>query len=114
MLKTVITYEEIKKLAEAKKPIHIDCPYCKAQYLPGEIYMPAAIVGQPVEVVKDSYGKIIYVDYKKVDRMPNTSETFVCEYCGQPFDIEAGYITYKVSKTDQEKNFKQDYVPLLD
>ena len=114
MLKTVISYEDIKKLDEAKKSIHIDCPYCKAQYLPGEIFMPTALVGQPVEVVKDSFGKIIYVDYQKLDKMPNATETFVCEYCEQPFDVEAGYITYKVTKSDPEKNFKQDYVPLLD
>ena len=114
MLKTVITYEDIKKAAEAGKPMHIECKHCKAQYLPGEIYMPAALVGQPVEIVKDSSGKIVYVDYKKADKMPNACETFICEYCGQPFDVEAGYIAYKVKESAQETNFKQEYVSLIE
>lgn len=114
MLNTVITYERIKDLADAGKPIHIECPHCHAQYLPGEIYMPGALIGQPPEIVKDSLGKIVYVDYQKIGKMPNGNETFICEYCDQPFDVEVGYIAYKAKKADPAKNFKQDYVSLLD
>ena len=113
MLNTVITYEDIKSAEKAGKPIHITCPYCGAQYLPGEIYMPEALLGRPIDVVRDSLGKIICVDYQEVDTMPNATETFTCEYCEQPFDVEACYISYKVVKSDPSKNFKQEYVPLL-
>ena len=114
MLETVLSFEDFKKAADAGKPIHISCPHCKAQYLPGEIFMPGAFLGMPIDVVKDAFGKIICVDYKDIDKMPNKVETFVCEYCEQPFKVEAGYITYKVSKADPETNFKQKYVSLLD
>ena len=61
----------------------IKCPHCWAEYLPGEIYMPNSIIGQPDEVVKDSLGKIIYEDYYTVDREPNLTESFTCEYCNK-------------------------------
>lgn len=114
MLNTVISKLDIESEKDSGKPIHIECPHCKAQYLPGEIYLPGALIGQPLEVVKDSMGKIIYVDYQKVDRMPDRIESFTCEYCEQPFEVEAGYIQYKVKKSDPAKNFKQEYVSLLD
>ena len=114
MLNTLITYEDIKKAADSGKPIHLECPFCHAQYLPGEIYMPGALIGQPSDIVKDADGKIICVDYKKVDSMPNSKETFICEYCDQPFDVDAGYIAYKTTKADPGKNFKTQYVSLID
>ena len=35
----------------------IKCPQCGAEYLPGEIYMPGSLIGQPDEVVRDSFGE---------------------------------------------------------
>lgn len=114
MLETVISKLDIDKLTEEeKKKFFITCPHCKAQYLPGEIYLPGAIIGQPPEIVKDSLGNIIYVDYHKAEKMPNGNESFICEYCDQPFEIEAT-ITYKSKKAAPETDFKQDYVSLLD
>ena len=112
MLKTILTYEDIKKFADAGKPIHLECPHCRAQFLPGEIYSPGALIGQPYDVVKDSTGKILCVDYQEVNKMPNNIETYICDFCGQPFDIEAGYITYKTKPTAPEKDFSTEYVPL--
>lgn len=91
----------------------IKCPHCAAEYLPGEIYMPNAIIGQPDEVVKDSLGKIIYEDYYTADREPDLVEHFTCEYCDKPFVIEAT-ISYKTREEAPEKNFKEQYVSLLD
>jgi hypothetical protein len=114
MLNTVITKLAIADLnEEAKKKLLITCPHCKAQYLPGEIYMPGALIGEPREVVKDPSGTIVYVDYHKVDKMPNMAESFVCEYCDQPFEVEAT-ITYKTKEAAPEINFKQTYVSLID
>jgi hypothetical protein len=91
----------------------IKCPHCGAEYLPGEIYMPNSIIGQPDEVVKDSLGKIIYEDYSTPDREPSLTESFTCEYCEKPFVIEA-IVTYKAKEEVPEKDFKNQYVSLID
>ena len=91
----------------------IKCPHCSAEYLPGEIYMPNAIIGQPDEVVKDSLGKIIYEDYYTEDREPTMTESFTCEYCNKPFVITAT-VSYKATAEVPEKDFSTNYVSLLD
>lgn len=91
----------------------VKCPHCGAEYLPGEIYIPGSIVGQPDEVVKDSLGKIIYEDYYTQEREPDMIEHFTCEYCNRPFIIEA-VVTYKTREEAPESDFKNQYVSLLD
>ena len=113
MLETVISLKDIENAKEAGKPIHIDCPNCKAQYLAGEIYMPGDLIGQPREIVKDSFGKIVYADYLDADSMPNRTENFTCEYCNKPFIVEASVITYKSKEAPQEEDFSTEYVPLI-
>lgn len=95
-----------------KTPL-IKCPHCGAEYLPGEIYMPGALIGQPDDVVRDAVGKIIYEDYSTPDREPDNTEHFVCEYCEKPFIIEA-IITYKTKEEAPENDFTTQYVSLLD
>jgi hypothetical protein len=95
-----------------RKTAVIRCPHCGAEYLPGEIYMPGDIIGQPDELVKDSLGKIIYEDYSTEDRVPNLTESFTCEYCEKPFIIEA-IVTYKTKEEVPEKDFSTQYVSLL-
>lgn len=113
MLKTVITNLDIEKLDEdSKKKLFISCPHCHAQYFPGELYMPGALIGQPPEIVKDSLGKVIYVDYLKEENMPNMAESYICDYCNKPFIVEAT-VTYKASKEAPEKDFSTQYVSLL-
>ena len=94
-----------------KTPV-IKCPHCQAQYLPGEIYMPGAIIGQPDDLVKDAVGKIIYEDYLE-GRAPDMIEHFICDYCDKPFVIEAT-VTYKAMEEEPEKDFSTQYVSLLD
>ena len=91
----------------------IKCPHCGAEYLPGEIYMPNSIIGQPDEIVKDSLGKIIYEDYSTPEREPSLIESFTCEYCNKPFVIEAA-VSYKTRAEVPEKDFSTSYVSLLD
>jgi hypothetical protein len=113
MLETVISNIEIEKLEKSGKKIYIECPHCKAQYMPGEIYMPGALIGNPVEIVKDALGKIIYVDYLDVDNMPVVIEHFTCEYCNKAFEVEAGFINYKSKEAAEEEDFSSPYVSLL-
>lgn len=101
------------KLQISHKSAIIRCPHCGAEYLPGEIYMPNAIIGQPDEVVKDSLGKILYEDYHSASREPSLEEHFICEYCDKPFVIEA-VVTYKPREEAPEKDFTSQYVSLLD
>jgi hypothetical protein len=91
----------------------IKCPHCGAEYLPGEVYMPGSLVGQPDEIVKDSLGKIIYEDYYTPEREPDTIEHFTCEYCYKPFIVEA-VVTYKTREEAPEADFKNQYVSLID
>lgn len=102
----------MKSVITHKTPV-IRCPHCGAEYLPGEIYMPNAIIGQPDDIVKDSFGRIIYEDYFTPEREPCTEEHFVCEYCEKPFVIEAT-VTYKTREESPENDFSTEYVNLLD
>lgn len=95
-----------------KTPV-IKCPHCGTEYLPGEIYMPGSLIGQPDEIVKDSLGKIIYEDYEPEDRAPSMIEHFTCESCDKPFIVEAT-VTYKVKEEAPERDFSSQYVSLLD
>ena len=94
-----------------KTPI-IKCVHCGAQYLPGEIYMPGALIGYPEDVVKDALGKILYEDYPD-GKEPDMIEHFICDYCDKPFIIEAT-ITYKTYVEEPERDFTAEYVSLLD
>ena len=102
-MKTAVTH---------KTPI-IRCPHCGAEYLPGEIYMPGSLLGQPDDIVKDAVGKIIYEDYFTEDREPNMIESYICDYCEKPFVIEAT-VTFKSMKEAPENDFSTQYVSLLD
>ena len=95
-----------------KTPV-IRCPHCGTEYLPGEIYMPGSLIGQPDEIVKDGLGKIIYEDYTTEDRAPDMVEHFTCESCDKPFVVEAT-VTYKVKEEAPERDFSSQYVSLLD
>lgn len=94
-----------------KSPI-IRCPHCGAEYLPGEIYMPGSLIGQPTDVIKDSFGKILYEDYFNGACEPDMVEHYICEYCNKPFVIEAT-VTYRAKEEAPEKDFTSQYVSLL-
>jgi DNA-directed RNA polymerase subunit RPC12/RpoP len=102
----------MKTIISHKTPV-IRCPHCGSEYLPGEIYMPGSLIGQPDEVIRDSLGKIIYEDYYTETKEPNMIEHFVCEYCEKPFVIEAT-VTYKTMEEAPEKDFSSQYVSLID
>jgi hypothetical protein len=95
-----------------KSPI-IKCSHCGAEYLPGEIYLPGSFIGHPDDIVKDSLGRILYEDYLSEDHEPNMVEQYICDYCNNPFIIEA-VITYKTKEEAPERDFGTQYVSLLD
>lgn len=102
----------MKSVISHKTPV-IRCPHCGAEYLPGEIYMPGSLIGQPDEIVKDSFGRILYEDYSTETREPDMIEHFTCEYCEKPFVIEAS-VAYKAKEEAPENDFTTKYVSLLD
>ena len=95
-----------------KSPV-IRCPHCGSEYLPGEIYLPGSLIGQPDEVIRDSFGKIIYEDYYKKEHEPDLFEHYICDSCNKPFIIEAT-VTYKAKEEAPENDFSTKYVSLLD
>ncbi len=102
----------MKALVAHKTPV-IKCPHCGAEYLPGEVYLPGSLIGQPDDIVKDAVGKIIYEDYSTETREPDMIESYICDYCEKPFIVEAT-VTYKSMKESPEKDFSTQYVSLLD
>ena len=63
----------------------IICPKCGAQYLPGEIYLPNAFLGQPRNVARDCTGKIVDYSGNSMD----LKETYICDKCGCKFGVKA-------------------------
>ena len=90
----------------------IRCVHCGAQYLPGEVYIPGALIGQPDDVVKDSMGRLLYEDYQE-GKEPDMIEHFTCEYCNKPFIVEAT-VTYRTMAEEPEKDFSSQYVSLIE
>lgn len=101
------------KSANTHKTFLITCPHCGAQYLPGEIYLPGTLIGQPTEVIKDSFGKILYEDYFDGAQEPDMIEHYTCDYCNRPFVVEAT-VTYRAREEAPERDFTKKYVSLLD
>ncbi len=102
----------MKTIISHKTPV-IRCPHCGSEYLPGEIYMPGSLIGQPTDVIRDSFGKVIYEDYETKSVEPDMVEHFTCEECGRPFIVEAT-VSYRVKKEAAERDFSTQYVSLLD
>jgi hypothetical protein len=83
------------------------------EYLPGEIFMPGSLIGQPQEVVRDGLGKIIYEDYGPATNEPDLIEHYICDECERPFVVEAS-VVYRVKEEAPELDFSNKYVSLLD
>jgi DNA-directed RNA polymerase subunit RPC12/RpoP len=97
---------------KCKTPL-IRCPHCFREYLPGEIYMPGDLIGQPQDIVRDTLGKIIYEDYGPVENEPTLVTHYVCDECEKPFVVEAS-VSYRVKEEAPELDFSNKYVSLLD
>ena len=82
----------------------IRCPYCGAEYLPEEIFVPSEIFGKP-KIVKDENGRIEYISKDE----GSLSEEYFCDYCQNKFvtTLEFDFTTRMV------EDFSEDFEMLL-
>lgn len=74
----------------------IECPRCKHQYLPAEIYIPNSFFGKPKNIQRDFDGKLLSYEGTSVDLF----EKFVCDRCHTEFRVVA-----KLCLTTEETRF---------
>lgn len=84
----------------------IHCPYCDWEYLPGEIFIPDNLIGQPKDIERTIEGKIDTY----LGKIADTEETFVCEHCANKFKVKAN-ISF-ITEKDSKYNFEEDFVSL--
>lgn len=77
----------------------IVCPYCGAEYLPSEIYVPSAFFGKPSLIIKNEDGKLS--DIYNSDLM-DLKEEYICDKCNHTFFVEAN-ISFNTSKEHEEE-----------
>lgn len=100
------------KVSTQQRKAIIKCPHCGWEYSASEIFFPGELVGKPETVIRDALGKIIYEDYPE-DSEPNQTEHYICDNCEKPFVVSAT-VTYKARVEEEELDFSNDTVSLLD
>lgn len=85
----------------------IKCPYCGAEYLPQELYIPSDFLPKFDDIVKDNSGKIIAVYEKPI----HGHEEYTCDYCSHRFSIDAN-VEFNTSEV-KEHDFNFDHETLL-
>ena len=83
-----------------KKFDTIDCPYCGAEYLPAEIYVPSAFFGKPTNIIKTDAGKIADFLGSSADK----KETYRCDFCNNVFNVEAR-VSFSATKDDFDEEY---------
>ena len=61
----------------------IECPKCKYEYLPAEIFIPNAFFGRPHDIERDENGKLVSYEGTSVDLF----ETYKCDHCNTEFRV---------------------------
>ena len=84
----------------------VKCPYCGAEYLPAEIYMPDYFIGRPEDIQKNEKGKIINVTGEDMELV----EHYRCDYCDRKFTITA---TVKFNTDSKTKDFDNEHTTKL-
>lgn len=81
----------------------INCPNCKYEYLPSEIYIPNRYFGKPFLIERDATGKILSYEGSSIDLF----ETYTCDKCNHTFRIisKIGFST----EEDKLENFDEEY-----
>lgn len=82
----------------------IECPNCKYEYLPAEIYIPKNFFGKPFMIERDNSGKIINYEGSSVDLF----ETYTCDKCNHTFRVVAKMCF--TTEEDKLENFEEEYV----
>lgn len=93
----------------------IKCPYCGAEYLPQELFIPSDFLPKFDDLVKDDEGKIV----AEFEQPMNLKEEYVCDCCNHRFAVEAKveFTSSKVEKHDfdfayQSPIYNEDRVEL--
>ena len=63
--------------------ITINCPYCKKEYHPSEIFVPRAFFGKAFNINRNELNQITEFTGTDMD----TNETFCCDECNKMFNI---------------------------
>lgn len=63
----------------------VECPHCKYEYLPAEIFIPKYFFGTPGNIKRDINGKLVHYDGTSIDQF----ETYTCDNCGTEFRVVA-------------------------
>ena len=61
----------------------IECPKCKYEYLPAEIFVPKYYFGIPENIQRDANGKLLSYDGTSVDLF----EKYKCDNCDTEFRV---------------------------
>lgn len=61
----------------------IECPKCKYEYLPAEIFIPKYYFGEPKCIERDSQGKLVSYEGSSIDLF----ETYTCDNCDAEFRV---------------------------
>lgn len=86
----------------------IECPNCKYEYLPAEIFVPKYYFGTPSDIERTSEGKIISYEGTSVDLF----EKYKCDKCNTEFRIVS-----KLQLTTElvfPGSFNSEYVTRID
>lgn len=81
----------------------IKCPYCGAEYLPSEIFIPSDFMPKFEDLTKDEDGKIVAV----YENPMNLVEEYTCDHCNHRFSIKA-QVEFHTSPCE-EHDFKFNY-----
>ena len=80
-----------------RKEVVITCPFCGAEYLPAEVYVPSAFFGKPEDIDKSLSGKIEAYDGTGLE----LKEKYTCDFCGKDFEVFAD-IKFKTQNIEQK------------
>lgn len=81
----------------------IKCPYCGAEYVPSEVYIPTDFLPKFTDLEKDEKGQIVSI----CEQPMNTQEEYTCDYCNHRFSVVAN-VTFTTAEAPQH-DYNFDY-----
>lgn len=82
----------------------IKCPYCGAEYLPSEIFMPEDLLDKTYTIHKTKDGIIEFAEGDDAELI----ESYTCDYCNKEFKVYAN-----IEYNSIEDSFEEDYITKL-